>query len=63
MSMVIYPYRHLSGLYMKKKSMLYGRVEVNPKVALEFRSENTYIVGEVNFAHLYICALLNRESE
>ena len=69
--MAIYPYRYPSDLQMEKKSMLYSTIEVNPKVALEFRNKNVYFWfymkhvfwGRATFAHLRICTLLNRESD
>ena len=39
MVMVIYPYHYSYGL---SKSIVYGGVEVDLKVALEFKSENVY---------------------
>ena len=42
MSMVIYLFHYLSVLQIKKKTMLYSKVEVNSKVALEFKNENVY---------------------
>ena len=40
--MAIYPYRYPSDLQMEKKSMLYSTIEVNSKVALEFKNKNVY---------------------